>query len=235
MTALVILAESGVLVFGLVAGVIIFIACIVLLAIHLEKKRTAALAAVASDLNLAFYPKGEALPLAELSQFHLTSQGHARILRNLMLGTAQGVDVAIFDYRFTIGHGKNSSTHTATVARFRAPDLQLPHFSLRPENLFHKIGTAFGYQDIDIPGHPAFSKRFLLRGTDEAGILRLFDTELVSALEQMPGVSAEAQGNQFLFYRASKTSKPEAIRAFLEEGFRAYTHFADASKRTAAA
>ncbi|MEC9473853.1 MAG: hypothetical protein VX584_04130, partial [Actinomycetota bacterium] len=68
-----------------------------------------------------------------------------------------------------------------------AEDLQLPTFVIRPENLFHKIGSTFGYQDIDFDAHPTFSKRYLLRGPDEEAIRNTFTDEFLSSYERHKG------------------------------------------------
>jgi hypothetical protein len=46
----------------------------------------------------------------------------------------------------------------------------MPHFALRPEKAWHKIGSWFGHQDIDFDSHPRFSSTYLLRGGDESAI-----------------------------------------------------------------
>lgn len=201
------------------------------LGVYFDKKRTAALREAARELRFEFFPKGGPLKLADLSGFHLMQRGSSRRFQNLMHGSAQGVDVSIFDYQFTESGGEDSTTYYTTVARFRSLELDLPEFSLRPEGLFHKIGKAFGFKDMDFPMHPAFSKMFLLRGPDEAAIRALFDIPLIAALEPMKGISVEGASGQLIFYRHNKRVDAGAMRAFFEEAFRVFSQFADASKR----
>ena len=64
----------------------------------------------------------------------------------------------MFACRYVTGGGKHTRVIRQTVIYFRSPQLHLPEFALRPENLFHKMGAAFGYQDIDFDSHRKFVK-----------------------------------------------------------------------------
>jgi hypothetical protein len=64
------------------------------------------------------------------------------------------------------------------VISFQSSLLSLPEFELRSENMFHKIGKAFGCQDINFESHPEFSKRYLLRGADEEAVRTFFTPEM---------------------------------------------------------
>ena len=143
----------------------------------------------------------------------------------MLHGENQNTELAIFDYRYTTGSGKNSTTSKQTVIYFRSPTLDLPHFAVRPEGIFHKIGGAFGYQDIDFQAHPQFSQMYLLRGNDEPRIRELFGEERIAFFESHPKISVEGADNQLVFYRRRKRSKPEGVRQFMDEGFRVFTLF----------
>jgi hypothetical protein len=200
------------------------------LSAHFEKKRREALRAVAENLGLEFSPTGDGLNRVELSKFHLMSQGHSHVVRNLMKGKVDGIDVALFDYSFTTGHGKSRSTTSATVVRLQSSELRVPDFQLRPENFFHRIGAALGYQDINLEDHPRFSKMFVLRGADVPTIRALFNSALVEAFEQREGISAEGHGERLLVYRAGRNAKPEQVTAFLQEAHALYREIVAASR-----
>ena len=87
--------------------------------------------------------------LSPLSHLHLFSRGHSQRAHNVLIRQEGDAQVAVFDYRYTVGHGKNSQRYKQTVIHFRSDKLNLPCFNLRPESIFHKIGSVFGYQDID--------------------------------------------------------------------------------------
>jgi len=193
-----------------------------------EKKRTAALKNLAAELHLQFFPTGDASLVEALDKFHLFSQGYSKKFRNMLHGENQNTELAIFDYRYNIGD-ENSTTYKQTVIYFRSPTLDLPHFAVRPEGIFHKIGGALGYQDIDFQAHPQFSQMYLLRGDDEPGIRKLFDEERIAFFESHPKISVEGADNQLIFYRHRKRSRPEEVRQFMDEGFRVFKLFGEST------
>ena len=136
-----------------------------------------------------------------------------------MRGKTQDLEVAIFDYRYTTGSGKHKHTWNHSVVCFRFVGTVLPVFSLRPENMGHKIGQWFGSQDIDFDTHRTFSKRYLLRGSDEAAVRGIFKKDVLDFYEGKMGLCTEGAGNTLLFYREGTRTKPEGVRAFMEEGF----------------
>ncbi len=65
----------------------------------------------------------------------------------MLHGGSEQLEVGICGYQYTIGGGAHSDTVPESVIYFRSPELNLPQFARRPENLFHKRGSALGYQD----------------------------------------------------------------------------------------
>ena len=113
--------------------------------------------------------------------------------------------------------GRSRHDYRQTVAAFKFL-AALPQFDLRPENFLHRIGSAFGYQDIDFDSNPEFSKRYLLRG-DEEQVRRLFTPSLLMFFEQLEkGWSVETSGPWLMAYRLGKQLKPQAdlFREFIE-------------------
>ncbi len=198
---------------------------------HREKQRTEQLKLVAAQMGLPFYPTGDSALMEKLSGFHLFSQGRSRKIRNLLhgvsgqLGIPEDVEVGIFGYRYTTGGGQHSRTTRQSVIYFRSPQLNLPQFALRPENLFHRIGDVLGYQDIDFDSYPTFSAKYLLRGNDERKVRDVFTHEVQAFFEAKEGVSTEGDGDQLIFYRGRKRIKPEDVRAFMEEGLQVFRLF----------
>jgi hypothetical protein len=203
----------------LILGIATVIAVIVLAYWLNEKKRTDAMGELASTLKFSFSKKEDFSFLKAMHHLHLFSQGHSKKIRNIMKGTASDIAVTIMDYQYTTGGGKSSHTWRQTVIIFQSSLLQLPPFTLRPENLLHKIGAAFGYQDIDFDSHPTFSKRYLLRGDDEDAVRETFNDALLSYYDQSKGLSTEAAGDTLIFYRVSKRVATKDIRSLMEEGF----------------
>jgi hypothetical protein len=183
-------------------------------------KRAEEMARVAAELRLAFVPEGDETTMAAHAGLHLFSHGHSKKVRNLMRGSVHDSSVSIFDYQYTVGGGKNQHRHRQTVISVQMEARNLPAFSMRPENIFHKLGSMMGYQDIDFESNPVFSKKYLLRGPDEAAVRSAFTSRVLQFFESEPGLSVEADGRTLIVYRHSSSVKPEALREFMETGMR---------------
>ena len=116
-----------------------------------------------------------------------------------------------------------------TVIWFRSPQLSLPSFVMRPEHVVHKIGSAFGYQDIDFDSNRTaadFSKKYLLRGADEHAIRSLFKDNVLDFFATHPGKPVlEGRGDRLILYRPGQLIRPENISVFLEEGLEVFRLF----------
>src|SRR5258708_8300663 len=131
-----------------------------------------------------------------------------------MTGSTSGLQVSLFDYRYTVG----KSTVVQTVAVF-TQDLQLPPFELRPEGFLDRIGDAVMHKDIDFDSYPEFSRRYLLRSPDEVSTRKFFAPSLLAYLEQTPSEQKwhiESTGTSLIFYRGFPL-KPSDIPAFLDQ------------------
>ena len=190
-----------------------------------EEKRTAALHAAAEQMGLAFAPLGDDGVVAHLAGFELFSLGRDRRTFNMLHGQTEDVHVAIFDYQYTTGSGKNRHSPRQTVLCVQSPLLDLPSFALRPEHFFHRIGEWFGFRDIDFDSHPKFSSAWLLRGNEEASIRNLFDAEVLGFFENVSNLCVEAHGSRLICYRGGQRVEPANIRAWLDEGFGVYLLF----------
>lgn len=201
-----------------ILGAAIIAASFLYFGVWAAKKRREALEAAAQAMRLSFSPDGDDALLSSLAGLHLFTLGRRRRMSNLMQGTVRGERVAVFDYRYTISSGKHQHVHSQTVLCLPLQRPALPSFALRPERAWHKIGSRLGCQDIDFENHPAFSGKYLLRGDDEHAVRRLFSDRVVMFLEQAPGWCVEGGGDRLAIYRDRRLVKPEALRAFIEEG-----------------
>ena len=62
------------------------------------------------------------------------------------------------------------------------------------------MGDVVGLHDIDFDAHPQFSKKYLLRGTDDEKVRDLFRHGVLDVFEDIEGVSAEGLRDQFIYY-----------------------------------
>ena len=188
-------------------------------------KRLAALTHVAADLGFDFAPADAAALPEEFAGYWLFAHGDTKRSSNHFRGTTADLDVLIFDYRYTTGHGKNRQTHQQTIVRFRHAELDLPRFTLRPESFWHKVGALFGASDINFDSHPGFSKAYLLKGNREDAIRALFSEPVLDYFQERRGLCVEANDGDLLFYRDGERAKIDRYREFLEEGFEVFGLF----------
>ena len=197
------------------AGVALIIYGIVALQRAVERKRTEAFARYAEQLGMLYYPDANDLAL-QLPPFELLNQGHSRLAQRWLRGGRETEELWVFDYRYVTGHGKHRQVHNFTLALFPRLEKHLPEFQLRPENIFHKIGAAFGYQDIDFPEEPEFSKRYLLRGPDEMAIRASFAHSVIAGLMSQPLVCLETKLQALLVYLPKGRVEPAALSQLIE-------------------
>ena len=202
-------------------GLAVLVGIIGLLKLRFERRRRETLALAAGQHGLSFDAAGEPLAPEEVKGFHLFSDGRARQTRNVMRGSSSGMEIVLFDYKYVTGSGKNQSVHQQTVAAFRLPGATLPGFDLRHENVLYKVAALFGYRDINFTEHPEFSRRYLLRGTDQDAVRALFSPALVQFFENPIHVdrrwAVEGAGNLLLVYRPEKRISGEALPQFLQD------------------
>ncbi len=190
------------------------------IAYYFDKRRREALMEVAKGLGFKFQPTVFYQAHDAFGPLPLFTRGNHRNIRNWMEGEMSGYQINLFGYHYTQGHGKNSQTFTQSVALLRSDKLDLPAFAMRPEGLFDKLGDLFGSGDIDFDSHPAFSKRYLLKGEPAEQVRRLFTPPLLTFFEANPGLCVEGRGELIIVYRANKRVAPKAMQAFLREALR---------------
>ncbi len=203
-----------------VFGGLLFAIVVLLWGRHAARRRREAFSAAAMQIGFSFELAGAPFSPSEASDFHLFTTGHSKEFHNILRGRTDGKDVLIFDYRYVTGGGKTQSTHQQTVAAFRLDGAHLPSFQLQPENLLHRLSALFGYQDIDFPEHPEFSRRYLLRGQNEAAVRAFFSPPVIDAFESLSPEarwSVEGGGNWLLVYHEGKRINPAEVPQFLQE------------------
>jgi hypothetical protein len=193
---------------------------------HLEKKRTEQMAAVAQELDFSFTADAAVLLATGIGGLPLVNRGHSKKARNAMEKTVRGTAITLLDYQYTVGSGKHQHTHRHSVAVFRNEQAAFPDFEVKPENFFHRIGALFGYQDIDFDTHRAFSKKYLVRGSNEPAIRATFSPEVLDFLQSSAVQwSIESRSSWIAIYHAKRV-RPEEVRQFLADTTRIFLLFA---------
>jgi hypothetical protein len=190
-----------------------------------RKKRTEAFQRVADELGLIFSPQGNEDLVTELGWCELFSRGRAKKILNLMRGSNEGREVAVFDYQYITGHGKSRKTWYSTVACLRSDGPPFPGFSLRPAGTWDKISNWFGGADIDFDTHKRFSRSFRLRGQNERAVRMLFTPQVLDYFEHHSGISAEGSDQTLVFYRHGKSVPPAGVTQLLADAFESLSLF----------
>jgi hypothetical protein len=214
--------------FIIVAGIILIIAVIAVIIFivrHQDKKRTQALKEFADSQQFSFVKKGDGSLLSSLNKFNLFSKGHSRKIFNIMRGKHKDAEVTLMEYRYTVGGGRSSSTITQTVILYQSSGMQIPHFSLRPENMIDKVGSVLGFQDIDFNSHPEFSKKYLLRGRDEKAVRYTFNFSLLEYFEKKDKLHFEGNGDKLIYYKTGKRISPSDLKSFMDQGIELFNFF----------
>ncbi len=196
-----------------------------------ERRRTETFTELAESLGLIFYPQGDAKLQGLVSRFDLFKQGRDRKHSNVLVGETDEVRLAIFDYSYTVGSGKNASTYRQTVAAIVSPQLAIPSFTMRPEGFFDSIGGFLGFQDIDFDHHPEFSSSFLLKSEEEQRVREFFDIPILDYFAKHRGISVEAFADQMIFYRNNKRVKPDDVKQLLADAYEVYGLLVDRQQR----
>ncbi len=216
---------QGITIFIIAGAIIGLVVFAIVAAIRHEKKRKEALRLLAQGNGFSFQEKAGGPEEIGLPQIELFSRGHSKRTTNIMAGEVQDTDLRVLEYRYTVGSGKNSSTSIQTVVAVATGSISegsgamLPDFTLARENFFHKIGQAFGYQDIDFEMFPEFSKKYLLRGSDESAIRSLFNQRVIDAYMNNVAVNVESRDGWLFVFAQGKRLKPEEIQPRIECAF----------------
>ena len=204
-----------------IVGIFVITAALLLLSARKARKRTQAIAGVALEMGFVFIGKdwgsSQSTPEPAMPLFNT---GHNRRFANIMTGSSAGFPVSVFDYSYVVGSGRNSSTHSQTVAAFSKAGMSFPVFDLHAEGLLEKIGEAIAHRDIHFDSHPGFSKIYRLRSPDVDKTRRVFTPGLLSSLEGLDERKKwrlEGANDTLIVFRGSKTVKPAELRLFLEE------------------
>jgi hypothetical protein len=213
----------------IVAGIIIAIFIVGNWLRELQKKRrTTAMQALAERLALSFEPEGAPDELVSMGDLLLFSQGWpSSTLKNMMRGTRDGADVAVYDYVFNIPVSRYVENWRQTVVHIRSEEPTLPQFSLCPQAVLdavlinmpsrEKREALLGTVGVRFPAHPEFTERYKLMAVNRDELGRLFDDTVLAYLDGVKDVCVEVSGKYLFYYRMHKPLPLEEIEPLLDE------------------
>jgi len=182
------------------------------------KRRSEGVSHVAQALGFSYtaWLGPESVPKIGTDLFQKDAGGTCK---NVMTGKYAGMGLQIFDYSTTTGSPQNSTTTSQTVAVY-TQDVELPHFTMQPENLALKVLATLQHRRVALDCPPGVSQHYLTSGPDKDRIRALFNSSLfsfVEGLDRGKGWHIEVEGKTLVLYRYNKRVKPEELRGFVEE------------------
>lgn len=173
---------------------------------------------IAGQLEMDYTYGDEWGLVRSLRDFQLFRKGRGRKISHLLFRKDDWLEstVRIFDYQYKTG--KNGRKHHQTVFFVESKKLGLPQFLMKPENLFHKIGSLLGMQDIDFEAYPKFSNNYLLRSADEEYIRHIMNEEVLHYFTIERNWTMEGINYYLIFYRSGKLFSARSIETFYKKG-----------------
>ena len=187
-----------------------------------RRKRRNTIKSLANELGFSYSKHEKNLP-ESFQSFTLFLTGRLPSISNCIRGTFDDFMVTVVDYKYSSGGGgqnSKSKTHRQTVTMISLGEKNIPAFEILPETIFQKVKTAIGSQDIDFDSHPEFSKKYVVKGSQEDSIRESLSDRFLTSIEKHKGLSIECDGTSIIFYRNHELLSPEEIKPFIHWGIR---------------
>lgn len=122
-------------------------------------------------------------------------------VRNRVDKEVSGGTFTMLDHQYTVGSQNNRRVIRESIGIYHSPGLNLPIFFMRPEQFGDGVLKFFKGDDINFDDYPEFSKKYNLRGDDEASLRSFFKPELIESFQQEDGVCAQSTGDTLVYYK----------------------------------
>lgn len=152
-----------------------------------------------------------------LMDFSIYKKGKRHQIMNQIKKFDSDAYFSIFDFQYK-KRGKSTRTVLQTAFFINSKALGLPHFLMKPEIFFHRIGHHLGIQDIDFEEYPKFSKQYQLQGDDEDYIRRAYNDKVLRLFTAEKGWTLEGINYYMLLYKKGKLMSIEEIGKLIEKG-----------------
>ncbi len=198
---------------GDISGAILFIIIALLVAavgvgaLIWEKRRRDALIALAHRLGLTFYKRDAFGIPAAYGDTRLCSQGHSKRAYNIIAGDFGGGDIRYFDYKYTVGSGKNSHTYYRSACALHLP-YAFTGLIVRPESFLDKAAGLIGFDDIDLD-HAEFNNRFFVKCQDKKFAYDVLNQRAMEFFLARRGITLEMRWNYLLMNYSKRLSLQE--------------------------
>jgi len=171
---------------------------------HQANMRRVELGNWATARGLSFSPDHDASIDNRYPSFSCLAQGDGRYAYNIMQGDDRGRPVLAFDYHYAT-HSTDSKGHRTTYhhqfsAVIVSTGLPLKPLSIQTENLFHKIGAFFGFEDINFES-AEFSRTFRVTSPDRRWAFDVLPQDTMEFLLAAPRFALGMGDRSVIAYR----------------------------------
>lgn len=198
--------------------VIGIVALIVVMAVfgHLQsKKRREEMAAWAAQHGLGFSEARDYFIESRHADFAELRRGDGgRYAYNVISGTFRGRPLLAFDYHYethsTDSKGHRSTHHHHFTAAILECEVPLKPLTIRPEGLFDKLGSLFGFEDINFES-AEFSRKYKVTSPDRKWAYDVLHARAIEFLLGRPLLSLQLGAGQRILQAGARTWKPAEI------------------------
>lgn len=184
------------------------------------KKRREALAALGAELGLGFDPAHDSTHDDEYEHFEIFRRGFARSAYNTLWGQAEingatlSVKMGDFRYKTREGSGKNrrTVTHRFSYLIVHLPYASMPDLLIRREGFFDKIGSAFGFDDIDFESSE-FSRKYFVKSPNKKFAYDICHQRMIEFLLETGPSSVDIERSRLCMTDGSRVWQPESFRS----------------------
>lgn len=176
--------------------------------------RQAALRKMAEVDHFAFYPQ-RVRNLLKFKAFPIEAGHRIQFEENLLIKYIESSRIEVSDVTLTDGARQVQNETSVTIVYAADIEVPIPDFALEPEHLWTRMSEFATGKDIDFSDQPQFSKKYYLRGADEAAVRAFFNDELLGFLASHDDLHIEAHRNKLILYLKRDLLTTEEIRNLL--------------------
>jgi hypothetical protein len=151
----------------------------------IEQGRRKRAQAIATAKGLRYLTGPSRPPDLGFQQF---SVGRAKKMRHIFWREGDEHESSVFEYQYTTGSGKNSTTHRITCALF-ATGMAAPHLVLDRQGMLRRLLGTLGIRDIQLES-PPFNDRWHVSCDDERFAITLLDPTMMNWLMSVGGAGS---------------------------------------------
>jgi MFS superfamily sulfate permease-like transporter len=172
--------------------------------------RQLALRDFAEDQEYAYYPQ-RAKNALKYKDFPIQIGNRIQFEENTLTKYTDHARIDVSDITLTEGARQDRQDTHITVIHVSESEVIIPDFALEPERLLTKLFEGVAGKDLDFPAHPEFSKKYYLRGQQEAAVRDFFTEPLIHFLENREELHIECHRNRLIFYKKRDLLEPSEI------------------------